>query len=199
MGGWVAPTRRSGVWGGLPYGSSSGGGGCAFSVHEHQLQFPLRQQPLRPPYPLPIPRRPRAGGVASLRRSSFPPPTPLQVERLLLASVNETLFKQGYASVLDLQLMRVDFNSNYEDTITNIQLQEQLKVDARRPQQPCPTPPTRKEQQRGDQPRHPLVAGGGHIALMQSEASITTPFHMRGGVVGERDSPAHTAHTPPPH
>lgn len=52
------------------------------------------------------------------------------MERLLRASVNETLFKQGYASVHDLQLMRVDFNSNYEDTITNIQLQEQLKVRA---------------------------------------------------------------------
>ena len=51
------------------------------------------------------------------------------MEQLLRYSVNETLFRQGYASVHDLQLMRVDFNSNYEDTITNIQLQEQLKVN----------------------------------------------------------------------
>lgn len=51
-----------------------------------------------------------------------------EVERLMLRAVNDTLSEQGYAQVGDLQLLRVDFNSNYEDTITNIQLQEQLKV-----------------------------------------------------------------------
>mmetsp|Transcript_33995 Transcript_33995/g.108489 ORF Transcript_33995/g.108489 Transcript_33995/m.108489 type:complete len:325 (+) Transcript_33995:104-1078(+) len=51
-----------------------------------------------------------------------------KVEGQLLGKVNETLYRQGYATVHDLQLLRVDFNSNYEDTITSIQLQEQLKV-----------------------------------------------------------------------
>mmetsp|Transcript_8889 Transcript_8889/g.29311 ORF Transcript_8889/g.29311 Transcript_8889/m.29311 type:complete len:266 (-) Transcript_8889:230-1027(-) len=49
-------------------------------------------------------------------------------DRPSFRQVNETLYRQGYATVHDLQLLRVDFNSNYEDTITNIQLQEQLKV-----------------------------------------------------------------------
>lgn len=30
--------------------------------------------------------------------------------------VNETLYRQGYATVHDLQLLRVDFNSNYEES-----------------------------------------------------------------------------------
>lgn len=51
-----------------------------------------------------------------------------QIEKALHFAVNKTLVSQGYAEVHSLQLLKVDFNSNYEDTITNIQLQEQLKV-----------------------------------------------------------------------
>ena len=50
------------------------------------------------------------------------------IEKTMLTSVNETISKQGYAHVSNLQLLKVDFKQNYEETITNIQLQEQLKV-----------------------------------------------------------------------
>merc|ERR1712137_166684 len=50
------------------------------------------------------------------------------IESELHKAVNATLFRSGYASVITLQLLKVSFNSDYEDTITNIQLQEQLKV-----------------------------------------------------------------------
>ena len=50
------------------------------------------------------------------------------IEKTMLTSVNDTIYKQGYAFVANLQLLKVDFKQNYEETITNIQLQEQLKV-----------------------------------------------------------------------
>ena len=50
------------------------------------------------------------------------------VERAMHERVNETIFDEGYAVTEHLQLLKVDFKSNYEQTITNIQLQEQLKV-----------------------------------------------------------------------
>ena len=50
------------------------------------------------------------------------------IEKTMLLAVNETIYKQGYAFVPNLQLLKVDFKQNYEETITNIQLQEQLKV-----------------------------------------------------------------------
>jgi len=50
------------------------------------------------------------------------------IEMELQKAVNRTLSVSGYASVVNLQLLKVEFNGNYEDTITNIQLQEQLKV-----------------------------------------------------------------------
>jgi regulator of protease activity HflC (stomatin/prohibitin superfamily) len=50
------------------------------------------------------------------------------IETTMLHAVNRTLFEQGHASCVNLQLLKVDFKSNYEQTITNIQLQEQLKV-----------------------------------------------------------------------
>ena len=46
----------------------------------------------------------------------------------MLKQVNQTIFHQGFAIVKSLQLLKVDFKQNYEETITNIQLQEQLKV-----------------------------------------------------------------------
>lgn len=50
------------------------------------------------------------------------------IEKALLGAVNRTLIKEGFAEVLELQLLKVDFSRDYETTITNIQLQEQLKV-----------------------------------------------------------------------
>ena len=50
------------------------------------------------------------------------------VEERLLHAVNASLSTQGYATVHSLQLLKVDFSKNYEDIITQIQLQEQLKV-----------------------------------------------------------------------
>merc|ERR1719161_910924 len=46
----------------------------------------------------------------------------------MLKAVNHTIYVQGHAQVPNLQLFKVDFKQNYEETITNIQLQEQLKV-----------------------------------------------------------------------
>ena len=51
-----------------------------------------------------------------------------EIEAAMLKQVNESIFHQGFALVPSLQLLKVDFKQNYEDTITNIQLQEQLKV-----------------------------------------------------------------------
>jgi hypothetical protein len=50
------------------------------------------------------------------------------VEDAMHRAVNTSIFTQGFAEVPQLQLMQVGFNDNYEATITNIQLQEQLKV-----------------------------------------------------------------------
>lgn len=50
------------------------------------------------------------------------------VEHGMHVAVNRTIRNQGYALIEGLQLLKVDFKVNYEDTITNIQLQEQLKV-----------------------------------------------------------------------
>jgi hypothetical protein len=50
------------------------------------------------------------------------------IEQAMLARVNQTISDNGYACVRNLQLLSVQFKQNYEDTITNIQLQEQLKV-----------------------------------------------------------------------
>jgi len=50
------------------------------------------------------------------------------VEEAMLREVNSTIYRNGRAQVLNLQLLKVDFKANYEQTITNIQLQEQLKV-----------------------------------------------------------------------
>lgn len=50
------------------------------------------------------------------------------VERQMHAAVNHSIRHSGFANVPQLQLLRVGFLSQYEETITNIQLQEQLKV-----------------------------------------------------------------------
>jgi hypothetical protein len=50
------------------------------------------------------------------------------IEVAMHRAVNRTIFEQGSAVVRNLQLLAVSFKQNYEDTITNIQLQEQLKV-----------------------------------------------------------------------
>ena len=50
------------------------------------------------------------------------------IEKKMHEAVNKTLFEQGYSIVHSLQLLKVDFSNNYEDIITQIQLQEQLKV-----------------------------------------------------------------------
>merc|ERR1712159_471891 len=50
------------------------------------------------------------------------------VERAMFVSVNRTLVEQGFAICKSLQLRAIGFQSSYEQTITNIQLQEQLKV-----------------------------------------------------------------------
>mmetsp|Transcript_11967 Transcript_11967/g.20883 ORF Transcript_11967/g.20883 Transcript_11967/m.20883 type:complete len:184 (-) Transcript_11967:87-638(-) len=51
-----------------------------------------------------------------------------KVEEAFHKAVNATLWRQGYAEVVNLQLLQVTFKQNYEETITGIQLQEQLKV-----------------------------------------------------------------------
>jgi len=51
-----------------------------------------------------------------------------QVEGVFHRAVNDTLWRQGFAEVVNLQLLQVGFKPNYEETITGIQLQEQLKV-----------------------------------------------------------------------
>ena len=43
-------------------------------------------------------------------------------------AVNRSIHHNGFANVPQLQLLRVGFLAQYEETITNIQLQEQLKV-----------------------------------------------------------------------
>jgi len=50
------------------------------------------------------------------------------VEAAMHKAVNTSIFTQGYAEVPQLQLLQIGFKDNYEETITNIQLQEQLKV-----------------------------------------------------------------------
>ena len=50
------------------------------------------------------------------------------IELAMHQQVNETIYQQGSGVVANLQLLKVEFKSNYEQTITNIQLQEQLKV-----------------------------------------------------------------------
>lgn len=50
------------------------------------------------------------------------------IEGVFLAVVNHTLIQQGYAEVVNLQLRAVGFQQSYETSITNIQLQEQLRV-----------------------------------------------------------------------
>jgi len=50
------------------------------------------------------------------------------VERQMHAAVNHSIRLNGFANVPQLQLLRVGFLRKYEETITNIQLQEQLKV-----------------------------------------------------------------------
>lgn len=51
-----------------------------------------------------------------------------EVQQAMLVKCNESLVEKGYATVTRLQLSVVGFQKNYEDTITNIQLQEQLRV-----------------------------------------------------------------------
>ena len=51
-----------------------------------------------------------------------------EIERAMHEQVNRTIYTQAFAMVPNLQLLKVDFKVNYEQTITNIQLQEQLKV-----------------------------------------------------------------------
>jgi len=50
------------------------------------------------------------------------------IELAMHRAVNASIYRQGMAIVQNLQLLKVDFKVNYEETITNIQLQEQLKV-----------------------------------------------------------------------
>jgi len=50
------------------------------------------------------------------------------IELAMLDAVNRSVFTNGQAVVKNLQLLAVTFKQNYEETITNIQLQEQLKV-----------------------------------------------------------------------
>jgi len=50
------------------------------------------------------------------------------VESVLLNVVNASVYDQGFATIEELQLRSVGFQSIYEQTITNIQLQEQLRV-----------------------------------------------------------------------
>jgi len=50
------------------------------------------------------------------------------VEAAMHRAVNQSMFTNGFAEVPQLQLLQVGFKDNYEATITNIQLQEQLKV-----------------------------------------------------------------------
>jgi len=51
-----------------------------------------------------------------------------KVQLAMHRAVNATISQQGFARVVELQLLKVEFKENYEKTITNIQLQEQLKV-----------------------------------------------------------------------
>jgi hypothetical protein len=51
-----------------------------------------------------------------------------EVELAMLHEVNQTIYQEGHATVEGLQLLVVEFQPVYETTITNIQLQEQLKV-----------------------------------------------------------------------
>lgn len=50
------------------------------------------------------------------------------VEAAMHTAVNQSMYANGFAEVPQLQLLQVGFKDNYEATITNIQLQEQLKV-----------------------------------------------------------------------
>ena len=76
------------------------------------LAFALPPRPLTPP----------VSAARSLRGRAD------AIEQAMLARVNQTISDNGYACVRNLQLLSVQFKQNYEDTITNIQLQEQLKV-----------------------------------------------------------------------
>ena len=50
------------------------------------------------------------------------------VERAMFVAVNRSLYTRGHAILNELQLRAVGFKNNYEQTIINIQLQEQLRV-----------------------------------------------------------------------
>jgi predicted transcriptional regulator len=50
------------------------------------------------------------------------------IEKAMTLAVNRTLAEDGFAAVERLQLTSIDFQDSYEQTITNIQLQEQLRV-----------------------------------------------------------------------
>lgn len=54
-----------------------------------------------------------------------------RVESTILSAVNATIAGDGFAQVVALQLVAVDFQDAYEWTITNIQLQAQLGVTRR--------------------------------------------------------------------
>lgn len=51
-----------------------------------------------------------------------------EIESAVHASVNHTIYEFGFAIVPTLQLRWIGFQSSYEQTITNIQLQHQLKI-----------------------------------------------------------------------
>jgi len=53
------------------------------------------------------------------------------VEAAMKVAVNNALVNEGFANVEQLQLVAVSFQATYEQTITNIQLQEQLGVTRR--------------------------------------------------------------------
>jgi len=50
------------------------------------------------------------------------------VETALRIELDRVLFEQGFVHVPQLQLRKIEFDPSYEETITGIQLQEQLKV-----------------------------------------------------------------------
>lgn len=50
------------------------------------------------------------------------------IQNDFLVAVDQELYAKGNVQVVSLQLRKVDFQANYEETITNIQLQSQYKV-----------------------------------------------------------------------
>merc|ERR1712071_681796 len=51
-----------------------------------------------------------------------------EIAAAMLTAVNDTLWEHGHVMALKFQIMKVDFAPKYEDSITAVQVAQQMKV-----------------------------------------------------------------------